>query len=445
MSLSLATSSIPAHDAAVDALLAASLLAPEDAAVHAALGLALRAAGRDAEAVGAELASIALGRHDALMYYNLGTSYLMTQRPALAVKWYRLALRVDPELVAAHQNLATILELDGCRREALYHRDQAYRRQNIFIDGAPEAPRTVLVLCTAGTGNVPIEYLLAPAHNRRVKWVMEYATLEQAAQLPPYDLVFNAIGDADVSPASREVVRRFLSTCEQPLLNAPAAVARTSRDLIPALLGDIEDVLVPPVLRLPANGVAPAKRLAEAGMRVPLLLRPVGSHGGRGLQKLDTAAALAAVPGDTAAECYASAYHDYRSADGHYRKFRVIFVDRQPYAYHLAIAAHWLLHYTSADMLAHPWKRDEERRFLADPAGALGARGMAALGAIGARLDLDFAGVDFALLPDGRLLLFEANATMLVHTEDFHDTLKAKNPHVRRILDAFDAMLAHRQ
>ena len=44
----------------------------------------------------------------------------------------------------------------------------------------------------------------------------------------------------------------------------------------------------------------------------------------------------------------------------------------------------------------------------------LGPRAMAALGYIAEALGLDYAGVDFALGADGALLLFEANATMVI-------------------------------
>ena len=66
---------------------------------------------------------------------------------------------------------------------------------------------------------------------------------------------------------------------------------------------------------------------------------------------------------------------------------------------------------------------------------------MQALRSMGRRLELDFFGVDCSILPDGRLLVFEANATMLVHLEEFHAELQFKNPYVQKILDAFDALL----
>jgi hypothetical protein len=44
----------------------------------------------------------------------------------------------------------------------------------------------------------------------------------------------------------------------------------------------------------------------------------------------------------------------------------------------------------------------------------LGPRAMGALAQICATLGLDYAGIDFALAPDGSVMLFEANATMIV-------------------------------
>jgi hypothetical protein len=82
--------------------------------------------------------------------------------------------------------------------------------------------------------------------------------------------------------------------------------------------------------------------------------------------------------------------------------------------------------------------------FLNDPVSALGGAAWQALESMGQRLNLDFGGVDFSILPDGKLLLFEANATMLVHPETYSKELKFKNVFVQRILDAFDQLLDRR-
>jgi tetratricopeptide (TPR) repeat protein len=237
-------------EAARAALEQAALLAPDDAATYRALVAGFQAAGLQNEAIAAEMAAIAFEQCSALMLYNLATAYLMTQRPALAEKWYRATLRIDPDLVAAHQNLASILEVCGSKVFAQYHRDQAYCRQCLFVDIAETPKRTVLILCTAGLGNVPFDFLLPRATTNRVKWLMEYASDEQAGQLPPYEIVFNAIGDQDVTQRSHDAAQRFLSQCESPVLNPPGMIARTSRELIPDLLKNIDQVLVPQAVRL---------------------------------------------------------------------------------------------------------------------------------------------------------------------------------------------------
>jgi hypothetical protein len=89
-----------------------------------------------------------------------------------------------------------------------------------------------------------------------------------------------------------------------------------------------------------------------------------------------------------------------------------MFVDGALYPLHLAVSADWKVHYFTADMARNAAFREEERRFLADMPGVLGARAMRALEHVREALGLEYAGVDFALSRDGAVLLFEANATM---------------------------------
>jgi tetratricopeptide (TPR) repeat protein len=406
---------------------------------HLVLGELHRLLEQDVEAKAATCAAAALDAGLPLVLFNLGTAFFMAGQPEPAEKWYRLTLRLDPDLVVAHQNLSCILADAGQAAEAQLHRDLAYRRQCVFIEPAATPRRSVLILAAAGLGNVPIEHLMPNTINTRIKWFVEYGSAES----PLYDVCFNAIADPDMEAPTRGNMARFLRGCTRPVLNPPETILPTRRDRIPALLGDIADVVVPPALRFEAAGLAAPRILAamaRAGIGLPILLRPAGSHGGKGLQRIDTAEALAAEDFAGAPAQYVTAFHDYRSPDGYWRKYRMIFVDRQPFAYHLAISPQWLVHYFSAEMLPEAWKRAEEARFLQDPEAVLGARAMAAIAAIGRRLDLDYGGLDFSLLPDGRVLVFEANATMLAHPETLPE-LAYKTPFVARIFAAFEAML----
>ncbi|MGO8921020.1 MAG: hypothetical protein ACLQJR_34445 [Stellaceae bacterium] len=417
-------------------------LDPENPSRYRVLAAAHREAGDAVAAMAAELAAAALEARAPLALCNIATACLQAGQRAQAKRWYGLALRLDPALVAAHRNLAAILETEGLLAEARRHRDEAYRRQSVFVEPAAVEARRVLLLAASGYGNVPVEDLFPPATVTRITWFVDYAKPGEADRLPDFDLVFNAIGDPDMMGPLLPEVAGFLSRLEKPLLNRPEAVARTRRHLLPALLGDIADVVVPPVARLARAELSDPGRAARVGF--PLILRPVGAHGGQGVSLIETPDGFAAAALGEAMDFYLTAYRDYRSPDRYFRKYRVIFVDREPFPYHLAISQHWLVHYFSADMLQPSWKRAEEERFLEAPAQALGPKAMAALAEIGRRLDLDFCGIDFALDGAGNVLMFEANATMAVHLKDAPQAFPYKHRHVPKIFAAFAAMVARR-
>ena len=427
-------------DEAVESFNQALACRPEYAETWNNSGVACKNQGKMEEALACYHRALAIRPEYAQALFNIGTVYFVKKDFPQAMTWYQASLAVNPAQVEAHQNMALILFDTGRLDEAQYHRDQAYGRQSVFIDTAPRPVRTVLVLWAAGRGNVPIEFLLPATTTTRITWMMEYATEGQEQALPDYDLVFNAIGDEDAAGPTTESVTRFLSHCTRPVLNLPAAIAKTARHLIPSLLAPVADAVVPETVCIKIQDFK-EQVLTRPGIRLPVIVRPSGSHGGAHMVKLESAEELLAITTLPSEVYYATNYHDYRSPDGWYRKYRMVFVDRIPYPYHLAIGGHWMIHYETAGMLTEAWKRDEELRFLKDPGGVLGAKAMAAVEAIGILMDLEYCGLDFSLLPDGRILVFEANSTMLIHPEDEQGILGFKNPFVARIFEAFNALL----
>ena len=63
-------------------------------------------------------------------------------------------------------------------------------------------------------------------------------------------------------------------------------------------------------------------------------------------------------------------------------------------------------------MKHHDWMRREEQAFLENYAGYAGQQNYRALKEIHKRIGLDFFGVDCWFLPNGKLLVFEANPAM---------------------------------
>jgi hypothetical protein len=121
-----------------------------------------------------------------------------------------------------------------------------------------------------------------------------------------------------------------------------------------------------------------------------------------------------------------------------------MFVDGKTYPLHLALSPNWKIHYFSADMTENAENRAKDEEFLRDMNGVLGAAAVATLGRIRAALGLDYAGIDFAVGPGGDVLLFEANATMVVAQPGADPRWDYRRPAVQAVLDAVRTMLLAR-
>jgi glutathione synthase/RimK-type ligase-like ATP-grasp enzyme len=119
-------------------------------------------------------------------------------------------------------------------------------------------------------------------------------------------------------------------------------------------------------------------------------------------------------------------------------------LDGELYPLHVAVSSHWKIHYYTADMADKPEHRAEDAEFLENMPAVLGPRAMTALAEIQARLGLDYAGVDFGLSASGEILLFEANATMVVNPPEPEEKWAYRRPAVERIYAAVRRMLMSR-
>ena len=308
------------------------------------------------------------------------------------------------------------------------------------------SPVSLLVLCGTAGGNVPIRHLLDDRIFQTSIVFVEF--LDGAAQLPPHRIVFNAIGDPDREAPALAAARRVLAQTTAPVINPPGAVAATGRADNAWRLSGIPGVETSRAVTLPRAMLAAADAattLTRHGFAFPMLIRTPGFHMGRHFLKIDAIAelpaALAELPGD---ELTVFRYLDSRGADGRVRKYRVMMIDGALYPLHLAISSQWKIHYFSADMAENPEHRAEDAEFLENMAGVLGPRAMTALAEIQSRLGLDYAGIDFGLSADGGILLYEANATMVVPPPAPEEKWAYRRPAFERIDRAVKTMLLER-
>ena len=313
-------------------------------------------------------------------------------------------------------------------------------------------PLRVLALAAATDmgGNTPIEFLLEPS-GIEVTTLYVLPDLELPSPLPDHDVAIVIASDsADCRDALRKI-GEAAARWPRPLLNAPQLVAGLDRDKLHHVLDGIAGLEIPRTTGvsraqlLDISNAALAPRDVAAGLVFPLIVRPRGSHAGRGLAKIDDQLALGRYLAERQEQdFFVSRFVDYAGEDGLFRKYRIVFVDGRPYACHMAIADRWDIWYLNAGMSQSAAKRLEEESFMRTFDAGFARRHAAALGAIVARISLDYFIVDCAETRDGRLLVFEADNTAIVHDMDPPEVFPYKPPQMRRIFDAFAAMIERR-
>ncbi|MGZ3273374.1 MAG: ATP-grasp domain-containing protein [Caulobacteraceae bacterium] len=358
-------------------------------------------------------------------------------------------LHKDLTDAAAYVSLSLLYQLAGQKEnglaclEAGLHYACAFRQP---VEGA-----TLRLLAISARGdlmtNTPVELLV---EGQPVEVVRLY--LDSLGELPDYapehDVAIFAIGESDETRPALERMRGISALWPRPMLNDPLAILELSRDRLWRKLDGIPGLAIPPTVRVGGDAlmvVARGDRAIEdllPGGAFPLIVRPVGSHAGKGLERIDDAAALAAyVEQANLQTAYVSRFVDYASADGRWRKHRIVFVAGRPYLAHTAIGDHWMVHYLNAGMAESADKRAEEAAAMARFDQDFALRHGEAFAALHQRLGLDYFAIDCAELQDGSLLLFEADVSMIVHALDPVDLYPYKQPQMQKMFAAFDGYL----
>ena len=411
------------------------------------LGNVLTRAGKRRAAQAAYEEAVKLHPQNPLGHVSLGICLLELEQFDAARLAFETALRLDPRNAAAHKGLSYVFSRLGDEAAAGVHRRLGFGAEPIetLPYRGESDPVEVLVLVSGTGGNLDAESLLDKRTFAGTKLYVEY--VERGTTLPKHAIVFNAISDADVAVDALEHAQGLLAGDPAPLINDPQAVLPTGRAGNAARLAGLQDVIAPRIALVPRTALEQnaGAELETRGFHFPLLLRLPRQHTGRHFEMVEgiaeLPAALARIPGD---ELFVIEYLDARGPDGQARKYRVMFVDGKMYPLHLALSPHWKIHYFSADMVENAANRAEDERFLRDMHAALGPVTLAALERIERALGLDYAGIDFAVDPAGKVLLFEANATMVVAQPGPDPRWDYRRPAVAAILDAFRAMLLAR-
>ncbi len=343
----------------------------------------------------------------------------------------------------ALMDLATVLQLRGNRELALQVQAQAIELQRAYVSPTNQSPMLrVLALLSKGDlmANTPIEFLL---ENSDIELTQFYVTEDLFTvagalneDLPEHDVLFVAIAESEENLSLLKQLEPLLRVWLKPVLNKPERIAKMSRDAACQLLANVAGIVMPNTVRYTTETLNPA------AFEYPLIIRPVDSHAGHDLAKIDSPTDLTDyVTQQNYDEFFVARFVDYRNADGLFRKYRIMLIAGKPFLAHLAISSHWMIHYLNAGMADDAAKRAEEARVMSKFAETFAKKHAAAFQAIYERTGLDYIGIDCSETQDGDLLIFEIDSCMIVHAIDPVDLFPYKPAYMAELFTAFQDLL----
>ncbi len=356
-----------------------------------------------------------------------------------------------PEDAVRYMDLSFLMQVRGDEVMADKLQMAALSLQRHYRIPTTEGEPALRLLALMAPGNfmanTPLEFLVSGSEiGLETLYLMPGEPLPQT--LPPHDVLFVAIGE---SAATQDLLAELGSAVDgwhSPLLNNPLHSLCLARDTVSLILNGEAGISMPLTARVSrtealaiAGGADITGWLADG--QWPLIVRPVDSHAGKELQQIADSAALGEylAAHDEIGEFYVSSFIDYRSADGLFRKYRIVFIEGQPFLCHMAISSNWMVHYLNADMTERQERRDEEARVMQNFDQDFAARHKDAFARLHDAFPLDYFGIDCGETPDGELLIFEVDTGMIVHAMDPVDMFPYKQGVMQRVFDAFQAMV----
>jgi tetratricopeptide (TPR) repeat protein len=380
------------------------------------------------------------------MQYRLGKACFELNETEAALQHFEQAIALNPDDADSRYWIGSIRRKLGDIDAARTAYAAAAQIRPLVRRAAIKSPPDfrLLALYAPFDGNIPIQYLFKDASYDIDTLAFFDAGEPDISRLGDFNVVINLISEADQAAAMLQAATRLAEQLGKPVVNDPDKILRTTRDAAADLLAGIPACRIPRTLRLEAGtDVSAAALAAHLPFAFPVLARPAGTHGGDDFEKLEDLDELARfIVARPTHDHYVIEYVDYASGDSHFRKYRFMFVGEEILPYHLAIGNDWKVHHASTDMANQSWMRQEEAAFLADPATVFNASHYQALRLMRERIGLDYFGIDCGLDRRGNLVVFEVNASMLVHDDNVEFAYKDR--FVRAIKTAFNAMLQNR-
>jgi hypothetical protein len=238
-------------------------------------------------------------------------------------------------------------------------------------------------------------------------------TTERWLETTKGEVLVNLICEPETQGLALRQLASFELAAQVPIINPSWAVTATARPVIARRLAHQVGVRAPHCTLYRWGALALAEHIEAQGHTYPVLLRPPGRHGSVGLVRIDDPSELTQQPAALRASCTITDFVDFRSDDGLWRKYRMVYAGDRLFRRHVLTDREWnLTREVRGFMKERPELIAEEQEWINRPVtlepGSIEARVMHQFRA----LQLDFGVMDFALPPNGDLVVFEINACL---------------------------------
>jgi hypothetical protein len=385
----------------------------------------------------------------------LGTAHLARlafEQQDLEPTWDSLCNRVllNAYDAAALLDMSIMLLIAGHREQSLQTQKAALQICKLYhLRRRNSHGMRVLVFMAPGDlmSNTPIDFLIEGTDINLMLYYVDRDT-RRIEHVPAHDVAFLAISESPGNKPILENIGNLLRHWKKPILNnLPEQIMQLTRDGVAAKFNRIDSILAPKTARLSRQEV---DALVQGTIQVssppenrgfPFIIRPIGTHAGEGMQKIDSLNDLSSfLYARSEQEFYLCPFIDYSNEDRLFRKYRIAFIQGKAFPSHMAISQHWMVHYLNANMAEHLSRRQEEESwfFNFDEFALKNERAFAVISEL---IPLDYFVIDCSVLADGRLLLFEADTGMIVHDMDSVEIYPYKKTAMHKLFSAFEKSL----
>jgi glutathione synthase/RimK-type ligase-like ATP-grasp enzyme len=305
-------------------------------------------------------------------------------------------------------------------RHATQKADVLIINENPVIDDSFKSFEALLFCCPNFPGQLA-EHLHEDFHFTYV-FRSDATNPSARKQIPQPDFVINndANGEVVLSEGNLFGLTELVDSFGVPVVNHPSKVVQTTRDVSAKLLEGLPGVVVPKTTRFYSFGKKNEELVAEIEDQYdyPLITRSLAAQRGIGMNKVDTRDALfVLLASDFPKEFFVTQFVDSRGGNKFFRKIRAAIVKDEIVIARVDYNTHWNIHGRKSAKrvpfyLEHSYLLEEEKNICHDPEACLGRSAMQSLRAVRDRIPLDIFGMDFDVDADGRVVFFEANATM---------------------------------